>query len=79
MILFEQKGEVMHYLDGYKHLNKEDKFKVEMDLEWVVRKVMAMNYGMHRFLSAFVRFQLLERPENELAKGILALLEKGYF
>ena len=38
--------------DTYKHLNESDKFEVALDLEWVVRKIMSMNYGIHRFLSA---------------------------
>lgn len=67
------------YMDEYRHLNKSDKFKVEMDLEWVVKKVMSMNYGIHRFLSAFARLRPLEHPDDELAVGIMKLLGEGYF
>lgn len=69
----------MRYMDEYKHLNKTSKYIVEQNLERVVRKVMDMNYGIHRFLSAFVRFRLQENPKDKLAKGIEGLLEEGLF
>lgn len=76
----------MRHIDQYSHLNESDKFEVELDLEDVVKKVMPMNYGMHRFLSAFVKIyfaddggELSSGIMEELAWGIADLLEKGYF
>ena len=69
----------MRYIDEYRHLNESDTFKIALNLEQIVEKVMSMNYGIHRFLSAFVRLRLQEDPQDELAKGIEGLLKKGLF
>lgn len=69
----------MRYMDEYKHLNKGDKFCVELDIEELAAKIIVMNYGMHRLLSALARQRLAQRPRDELASGIRALLEKGLY
>lgn len=64
-------------LDSYRHLNEGDKFRIELDVENVVAKIVSMNYGVHRILSSIVRQRFAKRSDDELAHGILALLEKG--
>ena len=69
----------MRHLDKCRHLNEKDKLRIELDLEEIVRQVMSMNYGTHRFLSALVRFRLEKFGEDQLARGIEQLLEKDLY
>jgi hypothetical protein len=69
----------MTTIDSYKHLNTTSKLRIELDIEDVAAKLISMNYGVQRLLSAIVRQTLIERPDDELALGILVLLQKGLF
>lgn len=69
----------------YDHLNRNDKFTLEMDMEEVARKIEKMNYGTHRFLYALVRIRRADpvieaSPGGKLlTDGIERLLNKGGF
>lgn len=65
--------------DSYKHLNETDKFIVSLDVEAVAVKLIDMNYGVHRLLSAIVYHRLARSPDDELALGIKVLLDAGLF
>ena len=69
----------MRYLDQYRHLNKASLFTVKLSLDEVAEKILAMNYGVHRLLSAIIRLRLEYDSNDELALGILALLEQGLY
>lgn len=66
-------------MDFYQHLNEGDKFCIEIDIEAVATKIVSMNYGVHRLLSSIVRQRLALVSHDELAHGILMLLERGLF
>lgn len=38
----------------YKHLDKDSKLEVRVELQDVVKKIVSMNYGVQRFLSHLV-------------------------
>ena len=64
----------------YNHLDAGDPFLIKIDMADMVRIVMTMNYGAHRFLSIFVRDRFLSLgDDDELALGIKELLEKDIF
>ena len=65
--------------DSYKHLNETDKFTMSMDIEEVAAKIVGMNYGVHRLLSAIVWQILSSRPDDKLALGIKKLLDSGLY
>ena len=67
------------HIDQYQSLNETSKFRAEVDIEEVATKVINMNYGVHRLLSAIVRQRLAERSDDRLAIGILALLEDDLY
>ncbi len=70
----------MNTVDSYRHLNESSKFRIELDVEMVAAKIIGMNYGVHRLLSAIVRqLRVIHGPSDELATEILELLEKGLF
>lgn len=67
-------------IDRYKHLNQDE--RVEIGIEDVAAQVVAMNYGVHRMLSAIVRRRLeMAGPfgDDELAIALRDLLERGLF
>lgn len=69
----------MSKIDTYKHLNKDSKFCIELDIEDVATKIVSMNYGVHRLLSAIAQQRSAKYPNNELASEILILLGKGLY
>ena len=69
-------------IDQYRHLNGEDSSPadgVTVGIEAIAAQVVRLNYGMHRMLSALVRFRLAIRPGDALALGLKQLLDKGLF
>ncbi len=70
----------MKYRVEYRHLDKTDKFKIELDIDDIAIKIISMNYGVHRLLSAIVRYRHKKHgQDDELANGISKLLEQGLF
>lgn len=51
----------------YDHLNDTDPIKMTLDMESLANKVVSMNYGTHRFLSALVR----ARRANDKTNGFV--------
>ena len=76
----------MRQIDEYKHLNETDKMLVKIEVEEIAQKIHRMNYGIHRFLCAWLEIRRANLKtegfsafqEDKLASGIEALLEKGY-
>jgi hypothetical protein len=66
----------------YDHLNADNPINATVDMDELAKRVVLLNYGAHRFLSALVR-ALREaskwkyRENNELADEIEKLLNAG--
>lgn len=65
--------------DEYKHLNGTDKFAVELDIEEIAARIVAMNYGTHRLLCALVRKLEIVDAEDEIAKRLRQIIDDGLF
>ncbi len=70
----------MSKIDDYRHLNKDDNFKV--DIEQIAFQTVHMNYGVHRLLSELVRVGKHRRvnfwnDEDNILKDIEELLNNG--
>lgn len=63
--------------DTFRHLNKESKLKLEMDIEEVVAQIVAMNYGAYRLLSAMVH-ELRVRQAASHAYSVKLAEENGW-
>lgn len=66
---------------SYKHLDKDDKFTIEMDMKQVVKNVNSINYGVHRFISELIDIRRSSEFEQhrKFADELEGLLNKGYF
>jgi len=58
--------------DNYKHLNKMDKLQIEVDFNELAKKMLGMNYGVERFLSALHEEAKLDNriDRSELVDGL---------
>lgn len=67
-------------IDQYRHLNGDDLSPSDglvVGIEAFAARVVHLNYGMHRMLSALVRCRLALRPGDALALGVKKLLDAG--
>jgi hypothetical protein len=73
----------MSEIDSYRHLNygnyPQSKLEISIDIEELAKKIIEMNYGVHRLLSAIVRQRLEKKTDDKLATGIFNLLNKGLY
>ena len=63
----------------YTHMNDSDKLAIEFGLPWLAEQIDLMNYGSHRFLSAWVNIRLARLPDDRLAIGVKELLDSGLY
>lgn len=71
-------------IDFYRSMNTtnypHDVFSLCVPMDELVRKVVKLNYGVHRFLSSLVHARReLVHPKDELAQRIEDLLNAGYW
>lgn len=70
---------------SYDHLNETDPLSLPLDFDELAERIVKMNYGSHRFLSAFVRARRKSAKHravprgDELANEIENLLNKGLY
>lgn len=69
-------------IDDYKHLNRDDKFTV--DIDDIAKQIVHKNYGIHRLLSALVAhgkpWRVLHwNNEDNILKDVEKLLNEGKF
>ena len=69
----------MNRMGDYDHLDNNNPLQIEIPMAELAAIVDRMNYGAHRFLSAWVRVRQQRKPGDPLAGVVRRALDQGLY